>query len=157
MLQIMELLGQSLWDVCNVPARNCLSEAYVACVAVEALAILQGMHEKGYATCPLKVLGVMFPSSLCRSELYGRPQLQHGSDRMAWLPWSCKLCSLVLQDCCCAGDRQVGCRSELGAVLSWAVLCSQGKAANGHQSSRLSWLQAVMYMLWIPAACSSKA
>ena len=47
-VQIMELLGQSLWDVCNVPARNCLSEAYVACVAIEALTILQGMHEKGW-------------------------------------------------------------------------------------------------------------
>ena len=58
-VQVMELLGQSLWDVCNVPLRNCLSESYVACVAVEALDILRGMHEKGWGTllchCPALV------------------------------------------------------------------------------------------------------
>ena len=45
----MELLGQSLWDMCNMPLRNCLSEAHAACVAVEAISILQGIHEKGWA------------------------------------------------------------------------------------------------------------
>ena len=113
MLQIMELLGQSLWDVCNVPARNCLSEAYVACVAIEALAILQGMHEKGYATCPLKVLGVMFPFSLCRSELYGRPQLQHG--RTAW--HGCHGPASCAAWCCRTAAALV--TVKLGAALSW--------------------------------------
>lgn len=43
----MELLGKSLWDICNLPHRTTLSEQYVACVAVECLSILEGIHEKG--------------------------------------------------------------------------------------------------------------
>lgn len=46
--QIMEVLGPSLWDLWN---QNCqrLSEQHVACVAVEAITILQHLHAKGYA------------------------------------------------------------------------------------------------------------
>ena len=43
----MELLGPSLWDVWNGPADQALSEQYVACVAVEALTILEHLHAKG--------------------------------------------------------------------------------------------------------------
>jgi len=45
----MELLGPSLWDVWNGPADQALSEQYVACVAVEALTILEHLHGKGCA------------------------------------------------------------------------------------------------------------
>ena len=43
----MELLGPSLWDVWNGPADQALNEQYVACVAVEALTILEHLHDKG--------------------------------------------------------------------------------------------------------------
>jgi hypothetical protein len=45
-VQVMDLLGPSLWDVWNSRAQH-LSEAYVACVAMEALSILKALHEKG--------------------------------------------------------------------------------------------------------------
>lgn len=44
--QIMDLLGSSLWDVWNKEGQQ-LSAQYVACVAVEALAILEALHVKG--------------------------------------------------------------------------------------------------------------
>lgn len=44
--QVMDLLGPSLWDVWNQKNQQ-LSEEYVACVAMEALAILQALHLKG--------------------------------------------------------------------------------------------------------------
>ena len=43
---IMDLLGSSLWDVWNQEGQQ-LSAQYVACVAVEALAILEALHIKG--------------------------------------------------------------------------------------------------------------
>lgn len=46
-VQVMDLLGPSLWDVWNQQYQH-LSEGYVACVAVEALTILQALHNKGY-------------------------------------------------------------------------------------------------------------
>ncbi|KAK9804096.1 hypothetical protein WJX73_007044 [Symbiochloris irregularis] len=58
-VMIMELLGKSLWDICNVPHRTSLSEQYAACVAVECLSILEGIHEKGY------VHGDVKPENLC--------------------------------------------------------------------------------------------
>lgn len=42
----MDLLGPSLWDVWNQQGQR-LSEAYVACVAMEALTILQALHNRG--------------------------------------------------------------------------------------------------------------
>ncbi len=45
-MQIMDILGPSLWDVWNQKHQH-LSEAYVACVAMESLAILKALHEKG--------------------------------------------------------------------------------------------------------------
>lgn len=44
--QVMDLLGPSLWDVWNQNGQK-LSQEYVACVAVEALYILQALHAKG--------------------------------------------------------------------------------------------------------------
>lgn len=44
--QVMDLLGPSLWDVWNQQGQH-LSETYVACVAMEALAILQALHARG--------------------------------------------------------------------------------------------------------------
>eukprot|EP00195_Chlamydomonas_chlamydogama_P005702 CAMPEP_0202899676 /NCGR_PEP_ID=MMETSP1392-20130828/7848_1 /ASSEMBLY_ACC=CAM_ASM_000868 /TAXON_ID=225041 /ORGANISM="Chlamydomonas chlamydogama, Strain SAG 11-48b" /LENGTH=707 /DNA_ID=CAMNT_0049585925 /DNA_START=147 /DNA_END=2270 /DNA_ORIENTATION=+ len=46
-VMVMDLLGPSLWDVWNQHNQH-LSEEYVACVAVEALSILQALHVKGY-------------------------------------------------------------------------------------------------------------
>uniref|UniRef100_A0A7S0WZX7 non-specific serine/threonine protein kinase n=1 Tax=Chlamydomonas leiostraca TaxID=1034604 RepID=A0A7S0WZX7_9CHLO len=46
-VMVMDLLGPSLWDVWNLKNQH-LSEAYVACVAMEALSILQALHSKGY-------------------------------------------------------------------------------------------------------------
>lgn len=46
-IMVMDLLGPSLWDVWNLSG-NRLSDAYVACVAIEALFILQSLHEKGF-------------------------------------------------------------------------------------------------------------
>eukprot|EP00955_Chlamydomonas_euryale_P036271 350389-Chlamydomonas_euryale.AAC.2 len=46
-IMVMDLLGPSLWDVWNQHYQH-LSEGYAACVAVEALNILQSLHNKGY-------------------------------------------------------------------------------------------------------------
>ena len=42
----MDLLGPSLWDMWNTQGQY-LSQTYVACVAMEALLILQALHSKG--------------------------------------------------------------------------------------------------------------
>ena len=55
--QVMELLGPSLWDVWNGPADQALSEQYVACVAVEALTILEHLHNKGCGPAERLVTG----------------------------------------------------------------------------------------------------
>lgn len=44
--QVMERLGPSLWDVWSARGQA-MSEAAVASVAVEALAILKALHDKG--------------------------------------------------------------------------------------------------------------
>ncbi|MEW5314517.1 MAG: hypothetical protein WDW38_006009 [Sanguina aurantia] len=46
-IMVMDLLGPSLWDVWNSQHQQ-MSETYVACVAVEAITILQALHAKGY-------------------------------------------------------------------------------------------------------------
>lgn len=48
--QIMDLLGSSLWDVWNQEGQQ-LSAQFVACVAVEAITILEALHQKGYEEC----------------------------------------------------------------------------------------------------------
>ena len=46
MVQIMELLGPSLWDVWKKTEKS-LGPEYAACVAVEALTILEDLHRRG--------------------------------------------------------------------------------------------------------------
>jgi serine/threonine protein kinase len=46
-VMIMDLLGSSLWDIWNQEGQQ-LTAQYVACVAVEALTILEALHAKGY-------------------------------------------------------------------------------------------------------------
>lgn len=46
-VMVMDRLGSSLWDVWSTQGQL-LSAQYVACVAVEAIAILEGLHAKGY-------------------------------------------------------------------------------------------------------------
>lgn len=51
--QVMDLLGPSLWDEWNSQGAGAMPVEFVACVAVEALRILQGLHEKGCAPVSL--------------------------------------------------------------------------------------------------------
>jgi hypothetical protein len=44
----MDMLGPSLWDVWNSQGQV-MSQEMVACIAVEALAILEKLHAKGCA------------------------------------------------------------------------------------------------------------
>ncbi|KAL6782597.1 MUT9 [Auxenochlorella protothecoides x Auxenochlorella symbiontica] len=46
-IMIMDLLGSSLWDVWNQEGQQ-LSAQFVACVAVEAITILEALHQKGF-------------------------------------------------------------------------------------------------------------
>jgi hypothetical protein len=50
-MQVMDMLGPSLWDVWNSQGQV-MSQEMVACIAVEALSILEKLHLKGYATFP---------------------------------------------------------------------------------------------------------
>lgn len=49
----MELLGPSLWDVWK-KTEHSLSPEYAACVAVEALTILEDLHRRGSDTFHLQ-------------------------------------------------------------------------------------------------------
>ncbi|CAG9463936.1 unnamed protein product [Pedinophyceae sp. YPF-701] len=44
---IMDVLGPSLWDVCS-KRMSVVDDVFVACVAMESLAILEQLHRKGY-------------------------------------------------------------------------------------------------------------
>lgn len=46
-VQVMDVLGPSLWDVWNSQGQIMSSEM-VACIAVEAVHILKDLHSKGY-------------------------------------------------------------------------------------------------------------
>ena len=52
-VQVMELLGPSLWDVWK-KTEHSLSPEYAACVAVEALTILEDLHRRGSDTFHLQ-------------------------------------------------------------------------------------------------------
>lgn len=43
-VMVMDILGPSLWDVWN-EKNNRLSESFVASIAIEAIAILAGLHQ----------------------------------------------------------------------------------------------------------------
>lgn len=45
-VQVMDKLGSSLWDIWNLQNQK-MSQQYVACVAVEAITILEDLHKKG--------------------------------------------------------------------------------------------------------------
>ena len=45
-LKVMDMLGPSLWDVWNTSGQS-MSQEMVACIAVEALSILEALHKKG--------------------------------------------------------------------------------------------------------------
>lgn len=46
LVQVMDMLGPSLWDVWNSQGQV-MSQEMVACIGVEALAILEKLHAKG--------------------------------------------------------------------------------------------------------------
>ncbi|KAF5726861.1 hypothetical protein HS088_TW22G00545 [Tripterygium wilfordii] len=46
-VMVMDMLGPSLWDVWNNNS-NTMSTEMVACIAIEAISILEKMHSKGY-------------------------------------------------------------------------------------------------------------
>ncbi|KAF3788887.1 Casein kinase I [Nymphaea thermarum] len=46
-VMVMDMLGPSLWDVWNNNAHN-MSTEMVACIAIEAISILEKMHSRGY-------------------------------------------------------------------------------------------------------------
>eukprot|EP00897_Mesotaenium_endlicherianum_P007893 jgi/Mesen1/7131/ME000369S06444 len=46
-VMVMDMLGPSLWDVWN-NSNQAMSTEMVACIAVEALSILEKMHQRGY-------------------------------------------------------------------------------------------------------------
>jgi len=45
-IMVMDMLGPSLWDVWNTSGQS-MSQEMVACIAVEALSILEALHKKG--------------------------------------------------------------------------------------------------------------
>ena len=47
-VQVMDMLGPSLWDVWNSQGQV-MSQEMVSCIAVEALSILEKLHLKGCA------------------------------------------------------------------------------------------------------------
>lgn len=52
-IMVMDLLGPSLWDKWNA-AGQMMPQEMVACVAIEALSILENMHAKGYVHGDIK-------------------------------------------------------------------------------------------------------
>lgn len=52
-IMVMDVLGPSLWDVWNGQSQS-MSREMVACIAVEALAILENMHNRGYVHGDIK-------------------------------------------------------------------------------------------------------
>ncbi|KAG5031136.1 hypothetical protein JHK85_015118 [Glycine max] len=47
-IQVMDMLGPSLWDVWNNNNPHMMSTEMVACIAIEAISILEKMHSRGY-------------------------------------------------------------------------------------------------------------
>ncbi|KAL2655644.1 hypothetical protein AAZX31_04G083100 [Glycine max] len=47
-IMVMDILGPSLWDVWNNNNPHMMSTEMVACIAIEAISILEKMHSRGY-------------------------------------------------------------------------------------------------------------
>ncbi|KAG2379859.1 Casein kinase 1-like protein [Vigna angularis] len=47
-VMVMDILGPSLWDVWNNNNSHTMSTEMVACIAIEAISILEKMHSRGY-------------------------------------------------------------------------------------------------------------
>ncbi len=52
----MDMLGPSLWDVSNNQGQG-MAQEMVACIAIEALAILKELHAKGCDRCAVGTAG----------------------------------------------------------------------------------------------------
>ena len=56
------MLGPSLWDVWNTQGQS-MTQEMVACIAVEALSILEKLHLKGCASSPPSSFSAMLACS----------------------------------------------------------------------------------------------
>ncbi|KAL4297030.1 hypothetical protein GQ457_12G023360 [Hibiscus cannabinus] len=68
---IMDILGPSLWDVWNTN-NQMLTEEMVACIAVEAISILEQLHQKGFVHGDVKPENFLLgqPGTLNEKKLY---------------------------------------------------------------------------------------
>ncbi|KAH9611744.1 hypothetical protein KSS87_012083 [Heliosperma pusillum] len=70
-LQVMDMLGPSLWDVWNTSGQS-MSVEMVSCIAVESLSILEKMHARGYVHGDVKPENFLLgqPSTAQEKKLY---------------------------------------------------------------------------------------
>ncbi|KAJ4755707.1 Casein kinase I-like protein [Rhynchospora pubera] len=70
-VMIMDMLGPSLWDAWN-SAGQAMSSEMVACIAAEAISILESMHSKGYVHGDVKPENFLLgqPSTAHEKKLY---------------------------------------------------------------------------------------
>ncbi|KAJ3672851.1 hypothetical protein LUZ60_006225 [Juncus effusus] len=70
-IMIMDMLGPSLWDAWN-SAGQAMSSEMVACIAAEAVSILEGMHSRGYVHGDVKPENFLLgqPSTAQEKKLY---------------------------------------------------------------------------------------
>ena len=70
-MQVMDVLGPSLWDVWNSQGQIMSSEM-VACIAVEAVYILKDLHAKGYVHGDVKPENFLLgqPGTTLEKKLY---------------------------------------------------------------------------------------
>ncbi len=117
-MQVMDMLGPSLWDVWNSRGQV-MSQEMVSCIAVEALSILEKLHAKGCATSPSHLLwqlnAPLITASASRMQAVGE----------GFMPSFCLLRSwLWLHEGFCLNLRRhvlrEACR-ELSCVLASAV------------------------------------
>ena len=82
--QVMDLLGPSLWDRWNREGQR-MPEHLVACIAVEALTILEHLHTKGCARKKAGLHAAMVTQA--RPEQSLSTDDIAGSMQSAWYPW----------------------------------------------------------------------
>ncbi|KAG9130804.1 hypothetical protein Leryth_021980 [Lithospermum erythrorhizon] len=66
-IMVMDILGPSLWDIWNNNAHS-MSVEMVACIAIEAISILEKMHSKGYVHGDVKPENFLLGSPLTPDE-----------------------------------------------------------------------------------------